>query len=97
MADWHVAVSLASFHVLNLEVVRERFDYDDARGIHVAFVRVFRLLPDWTFPDEPHYGGCRSWVNLPKLQQDVTMQPVLADEAHASVLARFRAVLGAQA
>ena len=65
MTDWDEVRALEPLHILAESVVRERFDYDDAPGVHVAFVRVFRLDPVWRFPDSKAYGGCRSWVQLP--------------------------------
>ncbi|MBA3273689.1 MAG: DUF1802 family protein [Chthoniobacterales bacterium] len=96
VTEWQTAEALTPFHVLKPEVVRERFEYDDARGVHVAFVRVFRLAPGWNFPDEPRFGGCRSWVKLPQLPAGVVMQPVISDEEHGNRLSRFRAVIAAQ-
>src|ERR1043166_1735923 len=43
------AEALAPLHILQLEVVRERFDYAAAPGLHVPLVRVFRLEPTWKF------------------------------------------------
>src|SRR3954451_2720414 len=37
------AESLAPMHILQPDVIRERFDYDEAPGLHVAFVRIYRL------------------------------------------------------
>ena len=51
MTDWEEVRALEPLHILQESVVRERFDYDDAPGVHVAFVRVFRLEPVWRFPD----------------------------------------------
>ncbi len=65
VTSWETAAALEPFHVLRSEVVRERFEYDEAPGIHVAFVRVFRLAAPWILPELPAYGGCRSWVKLP--------------------------------
>ncbi|MGI8891271.1 MAG: DUF1802 family protein [Chthoniobacterales bacterium] len=65
LTDWAEVQLLAPLHIWNEEVVRERFDYDEAPGVHVAFVKVFRLEPVWRFPDAKSYGGCRSWVQLP--------------------------------
>ncbi|MCA1660155.1 MAG: DUF1802 family protein, partial [Verrucomicrobiaceae bacterium] len=50
VTSWDEAIALEPLHVLKREVVRERFEYADAPGIHVAFVRVFRLEPTWRFP-----------------------------------------------
>jgi hypothetical protein len=91
---WEIAVALEPFHILQREVVRERFEYDAVPGIHLAFVRVFRLQPVWTFPDAPRFGGCRSWVNLPAAPE-LKFEPVLSDDEHAQRLRKFRALTNA--
>jgi hypothetical protein len=65
ITDWKEVCALKPRHILSEEVVRERFEYDAPPGVHVAFVKVFRLDPVWRFPDSNAYGGCRSWVELP--------------------------------
>jgi hypothetical protein len=76
MTDWEKVRALEGQHILREEVVRERFDYDDMPGVHVAFVEVFRLDPVWRFPDSKSYGGCRSWVELPAPPAGLRLQPV---------------------
>jgi hypothetical protein len=76
LTDWEEVRALESLHILKEEVVRERFAYDDAPGIHVAFVEVFRLNPVWRFPDSESYGGCRSWVELTAPPADLRLQRV---------------------
>ena len=63
---WEEVRALAPFHILQESVVRERFDYEEAPGVHVAFVRVFRVVYAVAFSRSPRYGGCRSWVELPE-------------------------------
>jgi len=82
VTSWDMAAALAPFHILREEVVRERFDYAALAGIHVAFVRVFRLQPAWVIEDRPAFGGCRSWVKLPDLPEGTTLMPVLSDAEH---------------
>ena len=91
---WETAEALEPLHVLKRDVVRERFDYDDTPGIHVALVRVFRLQPAWGLADERRFGGCRSWVDLPQPSGGMTMEPVLTDAEHARRLERFKALVG---
>jgi hypothetical protein len=88
------ALSLWPFHVWNEEVVRERFHYDEAPGLHLAFLRVFRCEPRWAFPDEPRYGGCRSWVEIPDAPEGMGLVPALTDGEHHSRSAALKAVLG---
>ena len=88
ITDWSEVAALEPFHILAETVVRERFEYKGA-GLHVAFVRVFRLEPTWTLPDKPGYGGCRSWVPLPEPPADTHFLPVLSDEQQNQVAANL--------
>jgi hypothetical protein len=90
--DWSQVAALEPLHILAEAVVRERFEYKGA-GLHVAFVRVFRLEPVWILPDEPAYGGCRSWVNLPECPNASQLEPVLTDQEHEQLIRTFRATL----
>ena len=96
VTEWRTAAALEPFHILREEVVRERFDYDEAPGVHVAFVRVYRLAEPWVFSDAPRYGGCRSWVNLPPVAQ-ASLEPVVSDAQHAERTAELQRVLYASA
>jgi len=84
---------LREFHILSDSVVDERFHYDDKKGVHVALVRVFRLDPPRRIPLEKKFGGCRSWIELPDLE-DCTLVSVLSDEEHARRRERLRGILG---
>jgi hypothetical protein len=92
VTDWSMAQALAPFHILPEEVVRERFDYKDAPGIHVAFVRAFRLNPAWTFPNEKRFGGCRSWIELPEAVNKPELTPVLGHFEIATRLSNLKEI-----
>ena len=49
MTEWAEVRALEPLHILRESVVRERFDYDDAPGVHVAFVRRFPAGPGLAF------------------------------------------------
>ena len=87
------AEALAPLHILQLDVVRERFESYEAPGLHVALVRVFRVEPNWRFPNEKKYGGCRSWVKLPD-PGNLRLEPVLTDDEHARRRQEFLAITG---
>jgi len=92
--SWPAAAALASFHVLQESVVRERFDDERAPGIHVAFGRAFRVEPEWILPNEKRYGGCRSWVELPDAPRTMRLSSVLSDTEHNNLKKRFLATVG---
>ena len=88
ITDWSEVAALEPVHILAESVVRERFEYKDA-GLHVALVRVFRLDPAWVLQDDPAFGGCRSWVNLPDRPFGTRSEAVLSDEQFAKVASAF--------
>lgn len=88
------AMALESLHILQPAVVRERFEYDRAPGLHVALVRAFRLEPAWILADAPRYGGCRSWVSLPEHPRAIQFEPVLTDEEHDRRVKEFNDIAG---
>lgn len=75
--------ALREFHILQDSVIGERFRYDESPGIHVGFVRAFRLASPRRLPMQKNFGGCRSWVDLPGLE-DAELMPVISDEEHAA-------------
>lgn len=80
--DWACVQSLAPLHVLQESVVADRFQYKDKPGIHVAFVRIYRLDPPPRLKNEKRYGGCRSWIDIPEIG-DCAMVSVISDEEHS--------------
>ena len=95
ITSWPAAEALEGRHILQTEVVRERFGYGPTPGLHVAFVRVYRLEPVWILADEPRFGGCRSWVDLPE-RPKLQFEPVLDDAEHARRRREFLAITAAE-
>jgi hypothetical protein len=91
--SWKTVAALKRFHVLEQSVVQERFGDVRASGIHVAFVRVFRLDQSWILPNGKRYAGCRSWVELPELPVTIRLEPVFGDTEHAEIEKRFRGTI----
>ena len=92
ITSWRMVEQREPFHVLQPDVVRERFDYDKAPGLHVAFVRTFRANPAWRLANEKRYGGCRSWLQLPESPANLRFEPVLTDSGHEKLRRAFDAI-----
>ncbi len=82
VTDLAVVHRLRDLHVWKDAIVEERFHYDESPGLHVAFVRIYRLEPAFRLRMEKKYGGCRSWVELPE-PSDCALVSVISDEEHA--------------
>jgi hypothetical protein len=94
LSDWEEVQRLEEFHLWREHVIRERFEYDEKQGVSLAFVRIYRLQKAAKFSDAPKYGGCRSWVTLPDMEEMLTSEPVLSEENHRALESRLRGVLG---
>jgi len=94
--SWPIVEALEPLHILQRDVVRERFEYDEAPGVHVGFVKIFRLTPSWSFPDNKKYGGCRSWLKLPMPPTDLRFDPVLSEAEQARRRGQFLKIVGAK-
>ena len=87
---------LEELHILQESVIDERFSYNAGggkEGLHVAFVRVYRVDQPVRLPMEKRFGGCRSWVALPEVAESALVS-VLSDEEHAARLSQFNQALG---
>ena len=90
--SWRAVKALEPLHILKEEVVRERFDYEEPRGVHVALVRIFQIEPAWRLPNEKRFGGCKSWVQLPS-PPPFTKAPAITDEEHGRRLRHIHQAL----
>lgn len=81
VSDLDTVRRLREFHILGDDIIAERFHQDDTNSVHVALVRIFRVDPPARFRNEPKYGGCRSWVEIPDLEGSALVS-VLSDEEH---------------
>ena len=95
ITDWETVQRLAPLHFWTGATLRERFDYSEATGISLAFLRVYKLSDPWIFPDEKKFGGCRSWLDLPIPPQSLALNPVLDDPAHTARRNALQEILGA--
>jgi hypothetical protein len=82
ITDLALLEPFSEFHVLLPEVLEKRFQQDETTGLHVAFLRVFRVNPTWNLALQPSFGGCRSWVELPTPSPELVLRPVLSNEEH---------------
>ena len=75
-----VAAKLDPFHTWKPEVIEQRFDYSENKGIRLALLKVSRLKTPWILDEGPAFGGCRSWIELPKPEiEGMELNPVMSD------------------
>jgi hypothetical protein len=90
--DLGVLTSVRDLHILTDQVLEQRFQYSEPKGLYLAFARVFRWDTPWRFPYQPSFGGCRSWLELPGVPPEANLVPVLSDEEQAWRRNQVRAI-----
>lgn len=80
---------LAGQHIWSDRTVDERFHYRTP-GLFALIVRVYRPETPLVLPDSPHFGGCRSWVDLPDELSTAGLVPVIDDTEHTARVTRLR-------
>ncbi len=80
---------LAGCHIWSDRTVDERFHYRTP-GLFALIVRVYRPETALILPDSSHFGGCRSWVDLPSELPTTDLVPVTNDADHHARVVRLR-------
>lgn len=93
ITDLNVLQQLRGHHIWQDSVLEERFRYEDTPGVHVAYVRIFRLDPPKRLKNEKRFGGCRSWVELPEIEGSALVS-VLSDEENERRKKLIESLLG---
>lgn len=92
--DWEKVHSLDSFHLLKEEILKERFEYGESLGLHLLFVRVYRLSQPVVIPWLSSYDGCKSWVDLESAPDFEKSTPVIPDAAFEKISKNIFVLLG---
>jgi hypothetical protein len=99
VVDWkridslETALQLRGQHIWRDEVVSERFERG-SRTVYAMALRVYRLPLSAEVPMMPHYGGCKSWVELDTPILVSGAEPVLSEEDFKTRFRDFENVLG---
>ena len=106
IADWSQVEALAPNHIWTPDVIGERFEWGDEPGLSVALVRVRKLDGPWILGDagRREFGGCRSWLELPREEWSTEdgspeeniakAKPVIEEAALSDQLQMLRELLG---
>jgi hypothetical protein len=99
VVDWKLiesfetALRLRGQHIWRDEVVRGKFETGKSCSVYAMALRVFRLPLPVELSMEPHYGGCKSWIEIDTPISRDGAQPVLTDSDFNAKLVQFEQAL----
>lgn len=76
---------LIPYHIWEPIFAEKRLRWKPYHPLHLLLLRTYRLTQPVTIPMEQDYQGCKSWVELKRQVPEQQLEPVLSDEAFASV------------
>lgn len=83
---------LAGLHIWSEATVHARFHYRNPL-LFGLLIRGYSLTQPFILPESPHFGGCRSWVDLPEELSTQNLVPCLKDDEHAAQIQKIRSVI----
>ena len=75
--------SLSPFHIWSDDYAHSRLRWKPRHPLTALVLRVYRLQSPGVVPYKPHFGGCRSWVDLEEEVALGSLTPVLDDARFA--------------
>ncbi len=86
--------ALLPLHVWNERFVRDRLRWQPKMPLSLLLLRVYHLATPQILDYCPAFGGCRSWLELPKAITVENSHPVLSDEGYGSQVAHLKTLVG---
>lgn len=85
---------LYPYHMWTGSLAEERLKWKAKQPLHILLLRVYKLEEPVLIEALPEYGGCRSWIELPALKDDIRLNPVLSEESFEEKRVRIKSILG---
>lgn len=89
--------SLSAHHIWSDDYAHSRLRWKPRHPLSAMLLRVYRLESPRTVPYKPHFGGCRSWVDLEEEVELGSLTPVLDDSQFAAQVRAIQDALNAAA
>ncbi len=84
--------SLYSWHIWQQDFAIERWRWKPDNPLSILCLRVFVLPQPQVIAYQPHYGGCRSWLELDQPVDITHAQPVFDRTEYRAQVAQIRAI-----
>jgi hypothetical protein len=87
--------ALEGLHAWTPEHLDMRWNYKPHQPLYLLAVRAYRLATPRTIANNPHYAGCKSWVELEPgdAMDDHGTTAAIADARFAEIVARIESNL----
>lgn len=95
LRDESLLPHLAGLHAWSESTLEARFRYRNPM-LFAFLIRAYRLPEPQVLPDTPHYGGCRSWVDLSQELPTDLLIPVLPIANHRTQMDEIRRALAGE-
>lgn len=86
---------LFSYHVYNQNLIDERFNYNDVKGLNIAVIKTYKLKNPINVGKTEDYKGCKSWflINNKYLQNNLKMHAILDEDDFTNLFNNLKIIL----
>ena len=93
VTDEQVINALLPFHIWNEQFQRDRLKWKPRQPIYILLLRTYKLAQVQTLPYQPHYSGCKSWIDLDESVAIENAEVVLSDATYTQLVSEIRNVV----
>jgi hypothetical protein len=98
-------LKIKNYHIWSDKYLQMRFNYNSSKPLHLLVIRVYKLVKQIRVQIQPHWSGCKSWVemNIPNYDRldnctDINkldlIEPVIVDSEFQEICKRLENDLG---
>lgn len=80
LTDRECLESLNDDHIWSEQTIEEKFTWGAENAVYLLFLKVFKIPHLIELEDDPRFGGCKSWIEIPAKFLPESSVPVLENK-----------------
>ncbi|NJL80168.1 MAG: DUF1802 family protein [Richelia sp. RM2_1_2] len=94
VTDDSIINALLPFHIWNQHFIHDRQDWKPLEPLFVLLLRTYKLPTPQLVAYHPHYGGCKSWIDLHESISLAAATPAIPENTYSELVAQICQITG---
>ncbi|MGF1673602.1 MAG: DUF1802 family protein [Rivularia sp. (in: cyanobacteria)] len=94
VTDDSIINALLPFHIWNQHFIRDRQDWKPLEPLFVLLLRTYKLATPQLVAYHPHYGGCKSWIDLHESISLAAAKPAISENTYSDLVVKICQITG---
>jgi len=94
VTDDSIINALLPFHIWNQHFIRDRQEWKPLEPLFVLLLRTYKLATPQPVAYHPHYGGCKSWIDLHQSISLAAAKPAMSENTYSELVTQICQITG---